>query len=381
MSVYAYADESGNTGSNLFDSAQPNFYSAAVISDFDLDTHYKEPFDKFALSEGFVGLHAAEMGMGRLVKFLPTLEKWIKRDTIRFFVGRVVKRHLIVVKIFDTLFDPHENRAVSYHVYWCLPLRHIGVIKLNHIVTDEILRSFWGALMENDEGKSRKLFLESVLALRSRVHLVPDQRSREIFGDAFAWAESYPDEIGFHIGKRKDKLMHQPNLVAFPEMLRAIDDQAEFWKVPVKVIKHDRESQIQNLLKDWHQMLSNAGEGTFRLFQREIKIRVVSGSDFQISSSKDSAGIQLADIVLWLTKRAHEGGDIGEVARKFLARVERHSTPFELSMRASELNAAEGMAVVDASITSSGQLAKGRELLEKMEARRREGLKEFPLPA
>jgi UDP-N-acetylglucosamine transferase subunit ALG13 len=148
----------------------------------------------------------------------------------------------------------------------------------------------------------------------------------------------------------------------------------------VSVIKHDRESQIQTLLKDWHQMLSNAGEGTFHLFQREFKARVVAGSDFQISSSKDSAGIQLADIVLWLTKRSRESGDIGEIATKFLERVERQSTPFDLSIDASEQIAAAGMAQVDAGITSPDQLVKGRELLEKMEARRQEGLKEFPLP-
>lgn len=378
MSVYGYADESGNTGANLFDPAQPIFYSAAVISDFDIDSSYKEPFTRLASAEGFSALHAAEMGMARLANILPTLAKWIKRDNVRFFIGRIVKRDLVVAKIFDTLFDPHNNLAVPYHIYWALPLRHVGVLKLNHLVTEDILRGFWSALIESNEKQSHKDFLAALQALRSRVTLLPDQRSREIFIDAFDWAIRYPAELQFHSRQKKMALGHLPNLVSFPEMLRAIDDQASFWKQPVKRIKHDRESQIQVLLKDWHKLLSNAGDGTFRLWQQTFNVRLVSGSDFQISSSKESAGIQLADIVLWLSKRSDQIGDIGDAATSFLSRVRRNGRPFDLSMQTSEDIAAHMIAQADAELTAA-DLEKSRNLLEEFEAKRQEALKRFPL--
>lgn len=144
MSVYAYADESGNTGANLFDPAQPIFYAAAVIAKFDVDAEFERLFYGFARTEGFTHLHAAEMGLGRLSKIFRKLETRILRDDIRFFTAKIIKRDLVVAKVFDTVFDPHENKAVPWHAYWAREMRFIAMIKLNYIVTDEILRGFLG---------------------------------------------------------------------------------------------------------------------------------------------------------------------------------------------------------------------------------------------
>jgi hypothetical protein len=94
--MYAYLDESGHSGSNLFDPSQRHFYACAVISSMDLDSRYSVKFNEYAQQQGQPHLHAAEMGVGRLLDLLPRLQKDIKRDTVRFFIVRgrgVVIRH------------------------------------------------------------------------------------------------------------------------------------------------------------------------------------------------------------------------------------------------------------------------------------------------
>jgi hypothetical protein len=123
-------------------------------------------------------------------------------------------------------------------------MRFIAIIKLNYIVTDEILRAFCGSLAEPNETKSLSLFKDALKALRSRVARLPDRRSREIFEDAIGWALSYPAEIEFHV-KKHSGLAHLPNMTAFPPILQETDGREEAWETDVKVIKHYRESQIQ----------------------------------------------------------------------------------------------------------------------------------------
>jgi hypothetical protein len=381
MSVYAYADESGNTGANMFDPAQPTFYAVAVIAKFDVDAEFKRLFNGFARTEGFTHLHAAEMGLGRLSKIFRKLETRILRDDIRFFTAKIIKRDLVVAKVFDTVFDPHENKAVPWHAYWVREMRFIAMIKLNYIVTDEILRAFWGSLVEPSETKSLNLFKIALKALRPRVAMLPDPRSREIFDEAIGWALSYPAEIGFHMRKKKSGLAHLPNLTAFSPMLQEIDGRAEAWGTDVKVIKHDRESQIQALLRDWHQMLSNAREGTFSLFGKQFKSRVVFGSEFEISSSADSPGIQLADIVLWLMKKADERGSLGEPADSLLARVRSHAEPTELTI-AYMISEAERMdQYVASQPLTEEDLQRGKKLVDEAEARRKRQMEAQPITA
>lgn len=148
--MFTYADESGNTGTNLLDRDQPFYYAGAIMAKVSLDEKCKGRFERFAASQGHTHLHAAEMGMGKLVEFLPVLERFIQKDMLRFFLGRIEKRWFIVAKFFDLMFDPHDNRGVSAHHYWVGPLRFYLLDKLNLILRDEDLGEIWPALIARD---------------------------------------------------------------------------------------------------------------------------------------------------------------------------------------------------------------------------------------
>jgi hypothetical protein len=64
--IFVYVDESGNTGKNIFDPAQPDFFTAALVSKGDFDAVWGERITAIAQKFGAEALHANELGLGRL---------------------------------------------------------------------------------------------------------------------------------------------------------------------------------------------------------------------------------------------------------------------------------------------------------------------------
>jgi len=333
--VYAYADESGHTGGNLLDPAQPVYYSAAVMSLEDIDRKYGPAFNDYAKQQGFDHLHASEMGIHRLKGLLPRLTKWIKRDTIWFFIGRVEKRWFILCKLFDFLFDPVENRGARIQVYNVMPLRFYMLIKLSTLVDEIDLYEVWDAIRGTNVDESNRLLLSVLQRINSRADLLTDEGAKNIIKDTLAWATKYPDELETSFKGRKLLIGHHPNYAMFMPMMIAIENQSQYWGSPVKRIVHDRQSQFQSAWGGIHDMMSNAADASFGLIGGpELKLRAAPGSSFVIGESNTSAGIQLADLVLWILQRQASEDDLGEEANVFMDRVIRHSEPFYVSYEA-----------------------------------------------
>src|SRR5258706_1295238 len=305
--MFAFIDESGNTGPNLFDPEQPVFYSVAVISKRDLDIEYAADFLRLANSCGASTLHAAELGVAGLEKVLPEIQRMVKRDTIRFFVGEINKRDLVLTKLTDTILDSHENRAVPWHIYNVRMLRLLNVFKLSVVVNKSNLMLFWDALMEVNSIRAQQKFVDSLRSMEANVCNIPDARSREVIGDSIRWAIEHPEAISVYSAKPV-RLGHLPHLVVFTPALHAIQKQSEYWSSPVTEIRHDRESLVADALRKRHELLSHAPVKTIEWMDTSYPIGAAPDSKFRIVSSAQSAGVQLADIVLWLIRREGEGG-------------------------------------------------------------------------
>lgn len=64
--MYFYIDESGQTGGNLFDPAQPVFYYGMLSSKFDIDSFAVDRLKRIRNSLKVPRLHAAELGVAKL---------------------------------------------------------------------------------------------------------------------------------------------------------------------------------------------------------------------------------------------------------------------------------------------------------------------------
>jgi hypothetical protein len=132
--MYAYVDESGNTGYRIFDPEQPVFVTAALMTKTNFDAVRKGDLAMIAKKVSAGALHANELGVGRIEEIADDLLRVIKQADARFFVSRLEKRYLAAAKIFDTYFDAGENLAVPWQVYWIRPLRLTLMFKLAEYV-------------------------------------------------------------------------------------------------------------------------------------------------------------------------------------------------------------------------------------------------------
>lgn len=71
--MYCYVDESGNTGNNLFDTAQPVLYYGLLTSKTNLDATAEPLLNALRAKLNVERLHANELGVGRLSEIAPDL--------------------------------------------------------------------------------------------------------------------------------------------------------------------------------------------------------------------------------------------------------------------------------------------------------------------
>jgi len=157
--MYAYVDETGNTGPNLFDKAQPIFTTGALITKVDFDVLYTSHIRRLAQQLGSDQIHANQLGLSELEKIAFNLLKILKKADARFCLARVEKAYLASTKIFDTIFDSAENLAVPWTVYNLKPLRLVLMFRVATLLDEELAGQFWKSIMNPVKDQAYKGFI------------------------------------------------------------------------------------------------------------------------------------------------------------------------------------------------------------------------------
>ncbi len=375
--MYAYIDESGNTGGELFDEEQPIFYSCALISKQNIDELILPEVKTIASRVGFEKLHANEMGLSRLTPIIGNIYNLIKYHDLQFKICIIDKKFLALTKYFDSIFDSGENLAVPWHAYNVRQLRYLLLVKFAHLVDENMLKDFWKAYRKRKKEDAER-GLEPVLReTLARAPNLPDKRSREIISDSINWALNNPEALYAYSPGKIQEASNFPNIVAFPEILRGIDYWREKWNQPVEWVYHDLQDQFKKAMKYWHGLISNASIEKVNWLGEEIQIGAVPKSNFMLKRDIDSAGLQLVDVILWLTKKNIEGADLSKDFHGMLSYVSDNCDLFDLSYNGliTYLNIVMPK-IWDAPDTDE-QFRKAKELLESGEERRQKNMKEY----
>ncbi len=376
--MFAYIDETGNTGKNLFDSEQPTFTYGVLITRIDFDAAYSDLMSGLAQYVGQDSLHASELGIKRLEPIAQKLLKILVDSDAYTSFSRVIKSGLAIMKLVDVVFDSGENLAVPWHVYNVRPLRSFIVLKVAYILNEDLLMRFWEALMEPNKEKASKKMNLVLTGILPRISILPDARSREIIGQAVEWAIENPEAIMFYSTSKALRNGHLPNMAAFPELLGSIETKSQLWDKPVVEIKHDRQTQFGNMLKEWHAMFSTATADPLYLpFGEKHVFRRVFGSKFTVCSSKDSCGIQLVDTILWLIKRVEAGDRLPDNCAKLLSHCASNGYVYELSLQIIEQSLREDSILTQSPSLSESQIEKAEELLRIAEERRQKNMSDY----
>lgn len=223
--------------------------------------------------------------------------------------------------MFDSPLDSGENAAVGRHHYNLRPLRLILTFKLGFVVDEETARLFWSCILEPNEEKAYALLPKVCEGLLANLHLLPDEKSRQVLGEGLEWVRTRPRSIQIHTDRKVSRQGHFPNLVAFTNLLDGLDDFARRLKRPVANIIHDQQSEFQRTLQMWHELFTNASPGEVRWAGEAYTLQKVPGSNFSTMEDSKSAGIQIADIILWLYTQFRKGRELPRGCRHLVEYV------------------------------------------------------------
>jgi hypothetical protein len=369
--MFAYVDETGNTGGNLFDPEQPWFITIGLMTKANFDVLERNLFSGRD-ANGVIDFHANEVGFEKIEQIAPRILIVAKKSNARFFISRVEKLYLATTKIVDTVFDSYENKAVPWHVYNLRHLKLIMLFKLAHYVLDEdMVKLFWDSLMHKNSKTASDRFVEACKAMLARVGNLPDKRSREIAREAFTWAIENYDRITIHSATKLARYGHMPNMVAFTNLIDGIERQSKAWGRSVKIIKHDRQTQFEKSLAFVHELYANADPTPIEWpSMPKYSLQKANGSKFVVSNRSESPGIQLVDIVLWLFSRMNSGDELPQHSHRFMEYALRKGYYNDFSFDGVYSSLDREMRPIMEAPFSEEQLASAKEMIERSEQRR-----------
>ena len=313
--MYAYVDESGNTGLNLFDPVQPYFLSVAMSSPVDFDKVYRERLTDIAQRAGVKYLHASEMGVHGVETIARSVMDLVEFSQVRFYFASVNKPHVAAMKFFDAIFDPWENPAAPRHTYIVRNLKFLLLLKFVAILDEEDVGLFWKAMTSARSEQSEMQAVSAIDNVIARVDILPDARSRQLIGDTLLWARDNIGRFSFWTRRKQTRYGHLPNLFTFPALFESISSASKDWQCEVDAIVHDQQSQFENTLREWHSLFAdNEPERIFHFGDTPIQFADIRGSRFEIGDSRVSPGLQVVDVVLWTFSRTVANKTLGPIA-------------------------------------------------------------------
>lgn len=377
--MFFYVDESGQTGLNLFDEAQPYLYYGTLVCKTNIDVLAKQIIKDCRKELGVQRLHAQELGNGNLIKIVDSILYLKKKRDLRFDLIRINKTDQAMICFFDQVFDQGLNPAVPYFTYWS-PLRYVMLTKLAALFDVPLLKLAWEARISTNNERAEKLLVDICETVISRVDRLPDERSRTIIHDTLTWAISHPSEIYYNSFSKKEMLDISPNLIGFQSVMHGIAHRLKETKSKANRVVVDRQSQFnkaQKRLAKWYdQGRKNSDEPLpLGIGLSEMDLRYMPTVPIECVAGTDSMGLELVDIYIWVFKRWIEKKDLAPELYELIKGQMARGSYNEISINA--LQHRWGEKIFNSPEPSESQKKEAEKLLEEQEKRRNKALKEY----
>lgn len=371
--MHFYIDESGHTGPNLFDPAQPMLYYGVLSSKVNVDVLAEDRLKRLRTQLGVEKLHAAELGNGRLVQVVDPLYELQSRLDLRFDIYRVAKPDHAIISFFDQVFDQGMNPAVTWTGYWT-PLRYILLGKLASLFDERLAELAWTARLELNDEKSEAILIQVCQELAERTASLPDARSIELITDTLAWAAANPAKISYNANTKKDRLSIMPNIIGFQSVMLGIAARLTKTERKASRIIVDQQSQFnraQRTLADFYTAARSiqfaSGTGL-----PEVSFKGMPTIPIEFSSSGKSAGLELTDLLLWVFRRALEEDELAPELYSLVKPQLHRGRTDEISLNA--MMKRWGLYFENIPEPTAEKLEAGKALIAFDEARRRKAI-------
>lgn len=307
--MYAYIDESGNTGSHLFDDAQSVLYYGLLTCTKNLDRIAEDPLARLRAELGVDRIHASQLGVGKLVPVLDWLCTFQKKNDLRFNVYRVMKKDHAILSFFDQVFDSGMNDAVPYTWYFG-PMRYLLVQEIASLFDEDLAKRAWETRRNQSVASCAEELSDICTILCERAQTFHDPRLREISVGALKWAAKYPEKISYGTNNRESALQISPNLVGFQQVLTGLAARSQKMDRDVRRIIVDRQNEFntaQELLGNTYRSMKSAGPMKMMPGMPSLDWTHMPDTPFEFTAGDQSAGLELVDVYLWIAKRRFEG--------------------------------------------------------------------------
>ena len=370
--MFVYADESGNTGRNLFDEKSRTYRLGGIFTVADAEPAIESAIRPVLAASGEPRLHAKNMQEGDvsalahvIMDALDTLGPWRLSMTV------IDKPYLATTKFVDLVFDSGENAAVPPLWYNLELFRHAICIAVDDMLTDLNRRRFWDAFLA-DDAEGVKACIRNAMTYLTRK--VQDARLRQVVKDACDFALRHPERFTIRGGSgRRAYQGHTPNIVAFTVLMRSVHDFAEAHASPPIAFFHDCQEEFSSEMKEAYATFGSIRyEDHPRGAMPKIERVAYDLARFSMPSSRDMVVLQAADLLVWLSQRETQNEPVRNAQRRLAGQTSHYHISRAMSEQIYAARVRENAALP----ISRADEIRGRQLVSQMEQARLDRLRE-----
>lgn len=300
--MYAYIDESGNSGGNLQDPSQPFFYHMVLLSNDDLDK--EKEFQELLSKHNIQEIHGSRQKQF-IDSYAIDLLTILKKHDIHFLYHCTEKKIFAYIKLFEALFDNEENKSADKQIYKNEDLKFALLnYFIDTIPPNTAFDFFKSCSLEINEDKASKNFTricqDIVLCLKKGKNNSINSYIETIIHGALL------DTTNLSICSEKDyKHYNLPNLFDWMNVLLRISQYAIKRKLSIDKIIHDEQYHFKKdfdevyflclLLAKSSTTLSIGNVGTMN-----YKALPIDPNSFEFKESSHCYGLQTVDICLYI---------------------------------------------------------------------------------
>lgn len=374
--MYFYVDESGQTGLNLLDSAQPEIFYGTVSCLTDIDVDALQLVLDMRKALGVTRIHASELGQGRLGDFAGSLLTAVRMLNIKFDVYKLVKRDCAVVQIFDSLFDSFDNPAVPRTAY-ITPMRYPLLLGFATLFDDDLLRRAWVTRISKNKAAAYPALSSLCKEIGERAAILQDPRMKEIIEGAMRWASLNTEAFVFHASDKAEQKFISPNTICFQFVMLGIASRLKEFRTSCSRITVDQQHEFnssQGRLANHYAGLSGANH-PLGIGLPMMDMRNMPTTPLTVSGGDKSPGLELVDIFLWLFRQRVAGKLSHPGLRRLLADLVVDCTYDEMSLQAISNRWSKFFAELPEPTPEA--IEKGSELMQEMELKRLKALSDL----
>lgn len=363
--IFAYTDESGNTGENLFDREQPWFWTGTLFCTTDIELLWKSQLQKWGNILGVQELHGSHIRLEGLEKVAKDFISLLRKGDYHFHFTLVEKIFLATTKLTFTLLDSTTNKALL-HTLFFTSFRGILELALFQIIKPRDCRDFWEVYKTHDLGRFRGILERLQLRVLINIH---EPRIKQLLDDAIRWAIFHPEEIL----ETKRTGADSPNLVAFSSIFDHSQEYAKKKNAKIGRFYHDEQTQFMTEMNRTYAISSCvSGKLVGPLEIPQIEQNDTFNCPFEMMPSSGLVGLQIVDCILWLLRKSKEKGVPQEYpgCRELLEYVEARSSIFSYDFRTYSQRLREKYEEINSLPLTAEQLHQGKIRLEAMEQER-----------